>query len=222
MIDRRALLICSLLCAGGASAWAVHPSGLHSRRGTGETPVVLPQSFGQWRSLPPDRVVLPPADAMSQAAYQQLSVAAYSDGRGPAIVALVAYGAVQTHALQLHRPETCYPSSGFQILSLEPAAVNISGRQVHANWMAAQRGERIDRLFYWTRIGSSFTTGSWDQRLAIARHAFAANPADGVLVRLSVEATATPDTDKRILSFLREWVAALDEKGRRVLLATQA
>lgn len=222
MIDRRTIVLSSLLCAGGAAAWAVHPGIVRSGGKRHEHPINLPESFGQWRSLPADRVVLPPDDALSQAAYQQLSVRAYSDERGPAIIALTAYGAVQTHALQLHRPETCYPSSGFRIVSRDDTVLKVGGRVIHANWMAAQRGERLDRLLYWTRIGESFTAGIWDQRLAIAKNAFQGTLADGILVRLSVEAMATPETDMRLLAFVRAWVAAFDEGGREVLLVPRS
>lgn len=220
MIDRRALLLSGLLCAGGAGAMAVHPAFLRTGKSTRADRIDLPQRFGQWAPLPADRVVLPPADALTEAAYQQLSVRAYSDGSGPAIITLVAYGAVQTHALQLHRPETCYPSSGFQILGQDETDLELGGHLVHATWMAAQRGTRSDRLLYWTRIGQRFTTDIWDQRLAMAQYALQGAPTDGVLVRLSVEAVATPKTDARILSFLRDWVVALDKVDQSLLLGS--
>jgi EpsI family protein len=172
--------------------------------------------------LPADRVILPPPDALSQAAYEQLSVGAYADGRGPAIIVLVAYGPVQTHSLQLHRPETCYPSSGFQILGQASDEIALGSHSVPVSWMEAKRGSRVDRLVYWTRIGNTFTSSLWDQRLAIAKQAFQGAPTDGVLVRISLEAQASDQTDVRLLKFVQAWLQALTQSDQDLLVGAWA
>ena len=218
MIDRRTFLLSGTLCAGGLGALSVHPAFRTSGTQHDASQLGLPEAFGVWRTLPAESVILPPADALSKAAYEQIAVAAYSNGQGPAIVVLVAYGPLQTHALQLHRPETCYPSSGFEILEQKIDEVALAGRRVPAGWMEAQRGNRIDRLLYWTRIGTTFTRDLWDQRLTIARNAFQGAPSDGVLVRISMEAEASEQMDLRLVEFCRAWLEALRGSERALLL----
>lgn len=218
MIDRRTFLLTGTLCTGGLGALSVNPAFRTSGSPHDAPKLEFPEAFGAWRTLPAESVILPPADTLSKAAYEQIAVAAYSNGQGPAIVVLVAYGSSQTHSLQLHRPETCYPSSGFEILQQEIDEVALAGRLVSAGWMEAQRGNRVDRLLYWTRIGATFTRDLWDQRLTIAQDAFQGLPSDGVLVRMSMEAQASEQMDLRLLQFCQAWLEALRESGRALLL----
>lgn len=221
MMDRRAMLLNGIMLAGGAAAIAVHPS---IRAPTGSSPsssITLPGAFGPWRPLPAERVVLPQADSLSDAAYSQVSAQAYADGLGPVIIVLVAYGSMQTHALQLHRPESCYPASGFEIVEQTRSLILLNGRNVPVSWLEARRGRRVDRLFSWARIGETFTSDIWEQRATLVKHAFERKLTDGVLVRLSVEAPASDEADRRLAQFARLWVDALGADVRKLLLGAQ-
>lgn len=222
MINRRNLLVSSILSLGGLGALLVHPALRTHRPAQAGSAISLPEAFGPWRALPAERVILPPADAQSVASYQQLTVGAYSDGKGPALVVLVASGALQTYALQLHRPEACYPSSGFTTLSLTKAERQLGGRPVAINWMEAKRGERVDRLLYWTRLGDRFTSDVWDQRVQVAMNAFRGDRSDGVLVRISAETRASQASDARIAQFANAWLEALPATQRHFLIGTTA
>lgn len=221
MMDRRVMLLNGVMLAGGAAAIAVHPSIRAPMGSTPSSSIRLPGAFGPWRALPAERVVLPQADSLSDAAYSQVSAQAYSDGLGPAIIVLVAYGPLQTHALQLHRPESCYPASGFEIVKQTHSQILLDGRNVPVSWLEARRGGRVDRLFSWARIGETFTSNIWDQRATLVKHAFEGKLTDGVLVRMSLEASASDKADRRLTQFARVWVDALEADVRRLLLGVQ-
>lgn len=155
---------------------------------------------------------------MSDAAYSQVLAQAYSDGLGPAVIVLIAYGPMQTHALQLHRPEACYPASGFEIVKQGHSALLLDRRTLPVNWLEARRGTRVDRLLYWTRIGESFTSDIWEQRATLLKHALEGKVTDGILIRLSLEALASDSADRRLVQFARRWVDALDSDVREFIL----
>ena len=218
MIDRRSVFLNGILLAGGVAAIAVHPAMWQPSEPSPSLPIRLPGAFGQWRPLPAERIVLPQADTLSDAAYSQILAQAYSDGSGPAVIVLVAYGPMQTHALQLHRPESCYPASGFEIVEHSHSNLMIAGRNLPVSWLEARRGTRVDRLLYWARIGKTFTSNVWEQREALVKQAFERELTDGVLIRLSVEDPASEASDMRLVHFARQWVDALPEDMRHLLL----
>lgn len=222
MIDRRRVLLNGVLLAGGAAAIAVHPAMRETSEPGSSFPIKLPGAFGPWRPLPAERVVLPQADALSDAAYSQILAQAYSDGLGPAIIVLVAYGPMQTNALQLHRPETCYPSSGFAIGEQARSDLLLDGKKVPVSWLEARRGRRVDRLLYWARVGKTFTGDIWEQRATMVKNALAGKLTDGVLIRLSVESPASEASDMRLEHFARLWVDALAADVRQLLLGAQS
>ncbi len=183
MTSRRDVVLGCTLLGGGALGLLVHPS-LRSGEATRERAwFEMPDAFGAWRSLPASRIILPPDDALAEAAYQRQIVKVYSDGQGPPVTLVAAYGERQTYALQLHRPEICYPASGFRLLSQSAGTLIVGETALAVGWITAQRGSRTDRILYWTRIADEFVDDIWHQRWTIARGALSGEIADGMLVQ---------------------------------------
>ncbi len=168
---------------------------------------MLPTRMGAWVSGAADDVVIAP-DALTNSVYQSLAAKRYSaPGQSP-ITLVVAYGAAQSYETQLHRPEICYPASGFWIEAQGADGLRLPPGTLPASLLRARRGDRADTVLYWSRIGDRHPQGLWPQRFAIMRAALTQGGADGVLVRIS-RTSVRPDQDRAALSTFAQtmWTA---------------
>lgn len=207
---RRDLLIggIGLLCAGGSVAVAqntdVDPLPAHALEDA------LPQAFGGWRAVPTAGVVLPPKGSLTDRLYSDVMVRAYENGK-TAVTLLLAYGAIQSGGMQMHRPELCYPAAGFAIASSRRVALPLDRtRRIEAKLLDTQSSVRKEQVLYWTRIGDEFPTSRIDQRWAVLRQNFSGRVPDGMLVRTSVVARDIDDA----LPILNSFVSAIIEGVR--------
>jgi EpsI family protein len=125
--------------------------------------------------------------------------------------------------LQVHRPEFCYPASGYRLAETREHPIALPGGfELPSRFIVAEGLSRIEQLIYWTRIGPSFPTGWLGQREAVIRENMKGIIPDGVLVRVS---TIAPD-DKTALAilddFTRELVRAVPAKARLALIGRAA
>lgn len=215
---RREFLVSGLLASGGIAAMAVHPQLHFAPAGMAPTLEAIPSRFFGWESLAPSQVILPPNDALSDDIYQSLFIRAYTDGDGPPVVAVVAVSVQQSYSLQLHRPEICYPASGFAIADEGMAALRLGGREVSSQLLTATRANRRDRVLYWTRIGDHFPATVWQQRTIIAANALRRRNADGALVRCSIPASEGIADDERLSNFVETFAGALPPDLQTLLL----
>ena len=174
----------------------------------------IPARVGAWHNAPAAGIVLPPQDELSKRIYDRYVARAYAADGLPSIVLVVAYGSTQDYGLQIHRPEICYPASGYRIGESHPHPLQLGRTMVPAVALTASRAGHHDQILYWTRIGTSFPPNVWAERYAILQAALARQVPSGVLVRLSV-AVGDPDRSLAILSgFARALVAGLGPAGR--------
>ncbi len=202
-MDRRSLLIGAGLAAlAGISYWRApkaHVSAIDPEEfGRG-----LPERVADWRSRKSAEVVLPPQDG-SDELYENLESRIYEAAGLPPMMVVVAYSSIQQNDVQIHRPEICYPASGFPIISSEPIELVLGGRAIQAREVAANRGGLTERIIYWVRVGDSFPTTWAGQRLTMAAANLTGSVPDGVLVRISaIEEPANP-----VPQVLRQFVNA--------------
>lgn len=214
-IDRRRMILGSTLIGASLLAVAARPPRPRGRPAQEAIDRAMPVAVPGYRAIDAAGVVLPPQDALSQLIYDGLIVRSYEAPDGCPIALVVAYGATQDYALQLHRPETCYPASGYRIGSISDVTLPLGPSRVPASTLVATRGSRRERLLYWTRVGTRFPTTLWQERSAIVAAALRHRTADGALVRLSAPAEAG---DAPLLRFAEAWAAALPPAGRMLLL----
>ena len=190
MIDRRDLII-GLACLGGAGA----ASWLQPRRrvdllGNRTLESIVPDRFGAWAIAPGIGALVPPSEgSLSDQLYDEIIAKGYERANGgaePPVMLLATHGKTQSDALQLHRPEACYPAVGF----------TITGRRLDRlpllPWLAvpvvlltARLGERVEDIIYWARIGDDLPQTAAEQRRDKLRAAMAGYTPDGVLMRFS-------------------------------------
>lgn len=194
--SRRDLLLGGLLLAASGGAALARPRAAPSRVDPAAFDAAIPARIGPYGRQQADEIVLPDRDGDSLAVYQQYVARTYAAPGLAPVTVLIAYGEAQDYALQLHRPESCYPSSGFT-LSPSRALVLPGPPAIDAVTLTAKRIDRQDRLLYWTRVGAAFPASLWGQRWVTLRALLARRVPDGVLVRLS-----TPDDGPAALATL--------------------
>jgi EpsI family protein len=218
-IDRRRVMLGSALIGAAGLAVAARPPRPHTRLSQDALDRAVPITVPGYRTIDTSGVVLPPQDALSQLIYDGLVIRSYLAPDGMPLSLVVAYGATQDYALQLHRPEICYPASGFRVGAVDAVPLSLEGHPIAASTLLATRGSRQERLLYWTRLGDRFPVTLWQERAAIVAAALRHEAADGVLVRLSTSAEGGASA---LLDFAHAWAAALPPVGRTLLLGARS
>jgi EpsI family protein len=219
----RRFLIGGVLCAGAAVlAQELKPHRYVSLLQQAKLDDLVPRRFGAWTSEDVgDPLALNAPGTLSAKLYNQLVTRAYSNPSGQRILMLLAYGERQSDELQLHRPETCYPAFGFQLLRNEPTMIGLSPTvSLPARELLAKSDQQEERVVYWTRLGESFPASKGEQRRARFHDALSGIVPDGVLCRFSTPEDAAGSWNA-LQKFLRELIAATGPRGLRVLIGTQ-
>lgn len=217
--SRREVLLGGALLATAGVTYALMPRTPVVALPEGGLAKAIPERVGPWRHADGAGFVLPPSDEQAAALiYEEQLTRGYDNGVDPPVMLLIAYDRMQSGLLQIHRPESCYPGSGFTISETQPVAAPLApGLGVPANFLTATRGERVEQLLYWTRLGDAFPRDWHDQRRSIASQNLRGYVPDGVLVRMSV---ITPDAEfglRHLARFAEALFANSATAGRRLL-----
>lgn len=221
-LTRRQTLIGGAFLAAAVAGVALQPRRLQNLLAAAKLDDLVPRQIGDWQFNTASGLVLPPADQLRDKLYSQLLTRSYMREGAAPIMLLIAYSGAQDGTLQIHRPEVCYPASGFQlssnVLHRVPLAAGSAG--IPARAIVAETELRREQLIYWTRLGSHFPTRWIDQHVAVTAENFAGIVPDGVLVRIS--STGTGDQIPELDDFARELVRSVGPRMRRVLLGPSA
>jgi EpsI family protein len=218
VIDRRKFVLGSMLAASGGVAFAVKPWRASGHAGLPDLEALMLPALGPWTAGAAQDVILANPVDLGVAFYDALAVRHYRSARQPDVTVLIAYGQAQSYATQLHRPELCYPASGFAIRARSRTLLPFEGGPVPAQTLVARRKGRTDEILFWARIGNSFTQGVWDQRFAIARGALISRSQDGMLIRLSVTNSADGKGARALEDFANRFVDAQNDMNRALLI----
>lgn len=148
----------------------------------------VPAQFDGWRL--DDRIVPILPDPQQQATldkiYSQSLSRTYVNGHGQRVMLTIAYGSVQSDTLQVHKPEVCYASQGFQVDSPADAVLPTDAGDIPVKRLVAVNGLRIEPITYWILIGDKVTGGgSLAWKLAQLKLGFQGVIPDGLLFRVS-------------------------------------
>lgn len=217
-IDRRKVLLGLLFCsAAGLAAWR-RPDKHLDYLGRDKLDDVVPKTIGPWKFVAASGLVVPPNDQLSRALYSNLLTRVYSDGVNPPIMLLVAQSGSQTGILQIHRPETCYTASGYQISPVTSEAVQIGSKVIPVNSMDATADGFTEHVIYWTRIGNRMP-GSWkQQRIATAEQNLQGILPDAILVRISTVRNEAGAARETLQSFVRALIGSVPANRRSVFI----
>lgn len=180
------ILVLMLVTAGIAAAGKprVHLSDLREKVNL-ET--MIPTQFGEWRVDESMVPVLPDptARALLDKLYNQTLARTYINSSGTRIMLSVAYGGDQSDALQLHRPEVCYASQGFQVVKQALGRLPTDYGALPVKRLLTTLGARIEPITYWVTVGDNTTYAGTKQKLTQLSYGLRGQIPDGMLIRVS-------------------------------------
>lgn len=189
-LNRRSALVIagSMAIIALGSRQLIPKSPLSAQRPPVKLDAMFPVKFAGWRvddSLP---VILPAPDVQARLdqLYSQVLARTYVNAVGDRVMLSVAYGQNQSDTTQVHRPEVCYPSQGFQLLATEDTQLALDGRhQLPVRRVQTRMGVRNEPVTYWIVVGDFAAVNRTQQKLAQLRYVVRGLIADGMLVRVS-------------------------------------
>lgn len=200
-IDRRgAILGAAFVACAGLTAFRQPLEGV-SPISTKAFAVSIPTKVGGWTAEKSSEVVLAAPDESSDKLYQNLETRIYSGAELPAIMFLCAYSNVQKNDVQVHRPEVCYPASGYPITKNVAEKITVGKQNINARFLIADRGGLQEMILYWTRVGESFPVDWQSQRIEMAKANLSGTIPDGTLFRVSMISDNETDAKKSLLGF---------------------
>ncbi len=210
-----ALLVLMLLSA--ALAAALRPSiSMADERPPINLKTMVPGAFGDWRQLERSGayIIDPQTQQLLSTIYSETLTRTYVNSKGYQIMLSIAYGKNQSDALQLHKPEVCYPAQGFQLFDKHADMLNLADRTIPSTRLMTKLGQRQEPVTYWTVVGDHVTVGGIDKKLTEMRYAMADRIPDGMLIRVS---SIDVNVDQAYLNqdqFSRDMLAAIAPADR--------
>jgi EpsI family protein len=184
---------------------------------------IIPLQVGNWAYETASGLVLPPPDQLARLLYDQQVARSYSSPDQLPVMLLLAYGSSQGGMLQIHRPEICYPASGFRLSETQVTDIPLGNRQgIPGRSFIASSDTRVEQVLYWTRIGDHLPTNWYGQRLAVVRSNLVGTIPDGLLVRLSTVSQSAEQGQDTLKRFARAMLEAMPITTRRMLIGPAA
>lgn len=216
MLGARSPLLGGLMMAAAVLAALLKPAVLLADQTAPlDLASMVPQRLGSWKMVSDGSslIVDPGQRELIQTIYTQTLNRAYRDSQGYLVMLSIAYGKDQRDALQLHRPEICYPAQGFVLLDRQMAT--LAGLEaIPVTRLQTRMANRYEPVSYWTMIGDHPYAGSFSKKLNEIRYGIAGVIPDGMLVRIS---SIDPDAENaygRQRDFALALVAALPPQVR--------
>lgn len=218
-VSRRTLLIGGVLAAASGVAYARQPEVAARPVPAKRFDSWVPKRFGPWSEVATSGVVLPPPDTLRDRLYDNLVTRVYqAPGREP-VMFLMAYNNAQDGVLQVHRPEVCYPVGGYTLTDTREVPLPTGGQVIPANFFTATGPDRVEQVFYFTRLGDAYPRNWAEQRLTVIRANLAGRIPDGIMLRVSVLGTDAPVALRGLQQFADQFIEASAPPLRRLLLA---
>ena len=220
---RRDLIMAGLAVAAAGTAEALRPRRRLVLLRKGTVAEAVPTDFGTWTAEGSTGLVSPEqAGRLAKTLYSEIVQRVYSQAHtGAEVMVLAAYGDTQSDLLQLHRPESCYPAVGYNIMSTKPANLPLGeGLAVPGRHVVAVADDRRENIAYWTRIGEALPLSAGEQRQARLDNALRGYVADGVLFRCSVLGESR-DAFQALDEFVPALLAATKPDRRPALIGTR-
>lgn len=184
----------ALLLGAGMALVAVATAVAKTPRATGvaaprlDLAAIFPTHFSGWREDEASKAFVRPPEMQGKAygIYDQLLERTFIDAGGDRIMLSVVFGGDQSTSFQLHRPEGCYESGGFEVDGVRSGTLVLAGRAVPVTRLRAVKPMRSEPITYWTVLGGEAVAGRVRFRLKRIFSGLGAQQSlAGLLVRVS-------------------------------------
>jgi EpsI family protein len=178
---------------------------------------MVPRQIGEWREQTglAMQVVDPERQATIDRLYSQTLSRTYVNPEGYRIMLSIAYGKDQSDALQVHKPEVCYPAQGFQLSQIQRVKLDMPERSFPATRLMTNMGQRSEPVTYWVVLGNQVTRGGVDKKLKEMRYSLLEQTMpDGMLVRFSSIDRDTANAHQIQAAFASAMINAIAPENR--------
>lgn len=218
-VDRRKLLLGLLFGSAAAFAQWRLPRKHLDYLGSEKLDDVVPKTIGRWKFVAVSGLVVPPEDQLSRTLYTQLLTRVYWDNQNEPVMLLIAQSAGQSGILQVHRPETCYPASGYRISAVTEHDIPLGSRSVPANTLSADNEGRTEHIVYWVRVGDRISASWKQQKLDVAEENLRGIIPDAILVRISTVNNDAATAHATLDAFAQALIGSVAPSRRSVFIA---
>lgn len=218
-ISSRNLLIGMAMLAAAGLALALTP---RLRMADEARPInleaMVPGQIGEWtqQDFSP-QIINPELESQVNKIYSQTLDRYYVNGKGERIMLSIAYGGDQRVSMQVHRPEVCYASAGFQVGSISKDVIDLRGTKLPVMKLIATRDSRIEPITYWVMIGNSAVQGRMEQNFARWKYGLTGEIPYGMVIRVSSISVNESESHRAQEEFVRDMLDAMSEEDRRIL-----
>lgn len=181
---------------------------------------LVPKSFGDWHAEEnaSTLVVNPQVSEELEAVYSDTLARTYINQRGERIMLSLAYSQIQSRALQVHKPEVCYVTQGYQIGTLTKVNISAANRSIPVVRLTARLGKRVEPITYWIRSGDDIITSWLEQNKTRIIASFKGVIPDGFLVRVSSISTDDSSAYAAQELFIKDLLAAIKPEYQKMFL----
>ncbi len=179
---------------------------------------LIPAELGDWKVDPQSRLMVssPDVEAGLANVYSDVLSRSYVNTHGKRVMLSIAYTGGIDRQMDIHRPEYCYPSQGFDIIQkTQDGRIVTAAGDLPVRRLVARNGHRIEPITYWITIGNEAVSQGWQRKVAKIRTLFTGQVADGVLVRVSSISTDPASAFQEHEGFINELLRGLDPATRK-------
>ena len=181
---------------------------------------MIPNQFGDWKVDVMSQIVQPAPEVQNslKEIYSQTLSRTYINSAGYKVMLSIAYGSGFDKQLDVHRPEYCYRSQGFQVDDYEDHVFMSEFGKIPLRRMVATQGRRIEPISYWITIGNSTVSSTIQRKLLKIKRMLSGQQDSGMLVRISsIDSDKVSAYDKQAI-FINELVKNIEISNRKLLI----
>lgn len=149
---------------------------------------IIPESFEDWHV---DKSIFPIApspdlQAVIDSTYDQTLSRTYVNSKNQKVMLSIAYsGDFSDKSIQYHRPEVCYPSQGFELLSRTTGVFHSGFGDIPVTRLYTKSGFRYEPVTYWVVASGTRTSYGYSVRYIQLKSGLTGEMPDGLQVRFS-------------------------------------
>ena len=215
------LILGMLMTLSGVLTKAMtHPNRAAEQLDTINLETIIPREFDRWKidSSTAALMVNPDDKGLLNKLYSQTLARTYVNNAGEHVMLSIAYGRDQSSDLQVHRPEICYATGGFDISSMSKTFLDTTIGRIPVMQLVAKQGNRNEPITYWIRVGDSLTRGWFEQKLTAITYGLTGKAPDGLLFRISTISADEQDSYRIQQAFLTSLLQAVRSEDRHWLV----